>query len=118
MDNNSFYHVHFDMDLKTREDVYSFISRLVSEEEASQKEMIQELDQREQAGSILIAEHVMLPHIESTHIKKSQIVFIRLAEPIHKWDAKTEDIRLLIVILLKENEAHLLKEALPPLLER
>ncbi|TSB44838.1 PTS sugar transporter subunit IIA [Alkalicoccobacillus porphyridii] len=110
MDNNSFYHVYVDMDLKTKEDVYSFISSLVSNDEASQKETIQQLNQREQAGSTLIAEHVMLPHLESTHIKKSEIVFIRLAEPIQTWDAETEDIRLLIVILLKENESAQIKK--------
>jgi fructose PTS system EIIA component len=108
---NSIYQVYFNLELKTKEEVYSFISEIVCQDNPSQKEeVIDQLNEREKAGSTLIAEHVMLPHIESNQIKKSQILFIRLADPIQSWDFQTKDIRLLIVILLKENESVQIKK--------
>src|SRR5690625_1506303 len=105
MDINSFYKVYFNCELKTKEEVHSFISEIVCQDDPSQKEeVVNQLNEREKVGSTLISEHVMLPHIESNQIKKSQIIFIRLANPILSWDCQTKDIRLLIVILLKENE--------------
>jgi len=111
MDTNSFYQVYFNCTLKTKVEVYSFISELVCQgDHSKQTEVINQLNEREKIGSISIAEHVLLPHIESNLIKESQIVFIRLAEPISSWDWQTKDIRLLIVILLKENENEQIKK--------
>jgi PTS system nitrogen regulatory IIA component len=111
MDVNSLYQVYFNCELKTKEEVYSFISDIVCRENHSKKEeVIDQLNEREKVGSILIAEHVMLPHIESDQIKRSQILFIRLAHPILSWNSQTKDIRLLIVILLKENENEQIKK--------
>lgn len=53
----------------------------------------------------IIAEHVMLHHIESEQLEKSQILFFRLAKPIETWDCQTKNICLVIVILLKKNES-------------
>ncbi|PMC34124.1 hypothetical protein CJ195_24505 [Bacillus sp. UMB0899] len=111
MEINSFYQLYFNWELKTREEVYSFISEIVCQDDLSKKEeVINQLNDREEVGSTLIAEHVMLPHIESAQIKKSQIIFIRLANPILSWDYQTKDIRLLIAILLKENENEQIKK--------
>lgn len=110
MDINSFYQVYFNCELETKEEVYSFISDLVCENDDSGKEeVIDQLKAREKVGSLLIAEHVVLPHIESDLIRESQIIFIRLADPIMSWDHQTKDVRLLIVILLKENENEQIK---------
>lgn len=111
MDINSFYQVYFNNELKTKEEVYAFISEIVCQNDLSKKEeIVHQLNEREKVGSTLIAEHVMLPHVKSNLIKKSQIIFIRLANPILSWDSKTKDIRLLIVILLKENEDEHIKK--------
>lgn len=111
MDIKSFYQVYFDCELSTKEEVHSFISEIVSQGNPIQKEeVIHQLNEREKIGSTLIAEHVMLPHIESDQIEKSQVLFIRLANPIEAWDSKTKDIRLLIVILLKKNESVQIKK--------
>jgi PTS system nitrogen regulatory IIA component len=111
MEINPIYQVYFNCELKTKEEVYSFISDIVCQDNPLQKEeVINQLNEREKAGSTLIAEHVMLPHIESNQIKKSHILFIRLANPIQSWDCQTKDIRLLIVILLKENESVQIKK--------
>lgn len=111
MDVNSIYQVYFDCELKTKDEVHSFISEVVSQDNPLQKEeVINQLNEREKIGSTLIAEHVMLPHIESDQLEKSQVLFIRLANPIEAWDSKTKDIRLLIVILLKKNESVQIKK--------
>jgi len=111
MEFNSIYQIYFDSELKTKEEVYSFISEIVCQDNPSQKEeVINQLNEREKVGSTLIAEHVMLPHLESDQIRKSQILFVRLANPIQSWDCHTEDIRLLIVILLKQNESVKIKK--------
>jgi len=111
MEINSIYQVYFNCELKTKEEVHSFISEIVCEDNPSQKEVVlNQLNEREKVGSTLIAEHVMLPHIESNQVKKSQILFIRLAHSIQSWDCKTKDIRLVIAILLKENESAQIKK--------
>lgn len=103
---NSIYQVYFDCELKTKDEVHSFISKIVSQDNPiSKEEVVNQLNEREKIGSTLIAEHVMLPHIQSDQIKKGQILFIRLANPIRSWDRKTKDICLVIVILLNENES-------------
>ncbi|MER2174950.1 MAG: PTS sugar transporter subunit IIA [Carnobacterium sp.] len=111
MDANLFYEVYFNRELRTKEEVYSFISEMVCQDEDSQKdEIIKQLIEREQVGSTLIADHVMLPHIESDQVKKSRILFIRLVKPIALWDPQTKDIQLLIVLLLKKNEVDQIKK--------
>ena len=111
MDANLFYEVYFNSELKTKEEAYSFISESVCQDETSQKEkIIEHLIEREKVGSTLIAEHVMLPHLESDQVKKSRIIFIRLSEPIVSWNHQTKDIHLLIVILLKKNENEQIKK--------
>lgn len=111
MEINSIYQVYFNCDLKTKEEVHSFISEIVCQDNPSQKaEVVNQLNEREKVGSTLIAEHVLLPHIESNQIKKSKILCIRLASPIRSWDCQTKDIRLLIVLLLKGNESVQIKK--------
>jgi len=106
MDINSIYQVYFNYELKTKEEVYSFISKIVSQDSPiSKEEVVHQLKERDKIGSTLIAEHVMLPHIESDQLKKSQILFIRLANPIGTWDSQSKNICLVIVILLKKNES-------------
>lgn len=111
MEINSIYQVYFNCELKTKEEVHSFISEIVCQDNPTQKaEVINQLNEREKVGSTLIAEHVLLPHFESKQIKKSQILLIRLANPIRSWDSQTKDIRLLIVIILKGNESVQIKK--------
>lgn len=103
------YQVHFDSKLKTRDEVFSFIAEITCEAE-DKAEVIRQLEEREQQGNTQIAEHIMLPHIESGRLRKSQIVFIHLKKPIPMWNSETTDIRLVICILLKENENEIIKE--------
>ncbi|MFK3939344.1 PTS sugar transporter subunit IIA [Alkalihalobacillus sp. NPDC078783] len=96
---------YVDCTLNNRGEVFSFIADLVSETSTGVEQIIKQLEQREELGSTMIAEHVLLPHIESSYVRQSEIMFIRLAEPIQNWDETTKDIQLLIVISLAENES-------------
>ena len=57
----------------------------------------------------MIAEHVILPHLESPKIKQSQVLLIRLADPLD-FDGKTPEVQLIIAILLKSNESQEIKK--------
>jgi fructose PTS system EIIA component len=102
---DSLYQIYFNNALSTKNEVYTFLSNVAWLDDSLQKEaIVQQLIQREGHGSMLIAEHVVLPHIESDKVSKSQIILIRLLHSIESWDTDTKDIRLIIGVLLKENE--------------
>ncbi|MED3963188.1 PTS sugar transporter subunit IIA [Niallia taxi] len=106
MEINSLYQMYFNCELNTKDEVHSFIAEIVGRENPlSTEEVIQQLEDREKIGSTMIAEHVLLPHIESEQLERSQILFLRLAKPIETWDFQTKNICLVIVILLKKNES-------------
>ncbi|MDK8641977.1 PTS sugar transporter subunit IIA [Niallia taxi] len=106
METNSLYQMYFNCELNTKEEVHSFIAEIAGRDNSlSTEEVIQQLEDREKIGSTMIAEHVLLPHIESDQLERSQILFIRLAKPIENWDFQAKDICLVIVILLKKNES-------------
>ncbi|MGG0740760.1 PTS sugar transporter subunit IIA [Niallia taxi] len=106
METNSLYQMYFNYELNTKEEVHSFIAEIAGRDNPlSTEEVIQQLEDREKIGSTMIAEHVLLPHIESDQLERSQILFIRLAKPIENWDFQTKNICLVIVILLKKNES-------------
>ncbi|MDE5052819.1 PTS sugar transporter subunit IIA (plasmid) [Niallia taxi] len=106
MEINSLYQMYFNCELNTKDEVHSFIAEIVGRDNPlSTEEVIQQLKDREKIGSTMIAEHVLLPHIESEQLERSQILFLRLAKPIETWDFQTKNICLVIVILLKKNES-------------
>lgn len=106
METNSLYQMYFNCELNTKEEVHSFIAEIAGRDNSlSTEEVIQQLEDREKIGSTMIAEHVLLPHIESDQLERSQILFIRLAKPIENWDFQAKNICLVIVILLKKNES-------------
>lgn len=105
MSDNSLFHIYFDCGLETKEQTYSLISQIACPDGSAQQkaDIIHQFKERERIGTPLIAEHVLLPHMESEHVTESQIVICRLAKPI-RWNETTEDIRLIITLLLKEHE--------------
>ena len=117
MGNKLLYQTYFNAPLTTREETHAFIADKACPDSATQKqEIIEQLKRREAIGSTLIADHVMLPHVESKLIHDSQVMFIRLAEPMDYWDDSVEDVRLLIVLLIKEKEAEPVKAKIPRLM--
>jgi PTS system nitrogen regulatory IIA component len=96
-----------DQPFKDKAHVQRFIAEFANP--ADLEELIDLLQQREKVGNTMIAEHVILPHLESPKIKQSQVLLIRLAEPID-FDEKTSAVQLIITILLKSNESQEMKK--------
>lgn len=106
MNVNSLYQVFLKQELLSKQQVYQFIAEtaapLLTLEEKRQIE--ESLVNREKMGSNQIAEQVVLPHLENALLKKSEIYLIRLKTEIQEWTADIKQVKLIIVILLKENE--------------
>ena len=107
MMNDNFFQVFLDQPFKDKAHVQRFIAEFANPAES--EELIDLLQQREKVGNTMIAEHVILPHLESPKIKQSQVLLIRLAEPID-FDEKTSAVQLIITILLKSNESRVMKK--------
>ena len=115
MMNDNFFQVFLDQPFKDKAHVQRFIAEFANSAES--EELIDLLQQREKVGNTMIAEHVILPHLESPKIKQSQVLLIRLAEPID-FDEKTSAVQLIITILLKSNESQVMKKKIDKALSR
>jgi len=107
MMNDNFFSVFLDQPLTNKGQIQRFIAEFANPAEA--EELIASLKQREEVGNTMIAEHVILPHLESRKIEQSQVLLIRLAEPID-LDEKTPAVQLIITILLKSGETQATKK--------
>lgn len=107
MMNDNFFTVYLNQPLTGRNQIQRFIADFANRAEA--QELIALLQQREKVGNTMIAEHVILPHLESPKIKQSQILIVRLAEAID-FDEETPQVQLVITILLKSGESQEVKK--------
>lgn len=107
MMNDNFFSVFLEQPLTNKDQIQRFIAEFANPAEA--EELIASLKQREEIGNTMIAEHVILPHLESRKIEQSQVLLIRLAEPID-LDEKTPEVQLIITILLKSGETQATKK--------
>ncbi|WP_316403568.1 PTS sugar transporter subunit IIA [Enterococcus sp.] len=105
--NDNFFSVFLDQPLTDKDQIQRFIAEFANPAEA--EELIDLLKQREKVGNTMIAEHVILPHLESPKIKQSQVLLIRLAEAID-LDEGTPEVQLIITILLKSDESQEIKK--------
>lgn len=107
MMNDNFFTVYLNQPLTDRNQIQRFIADFANRAEA--QELIALLQQREKVGNTMIAEHVILPHLESPKIKQSQILIVRLAEAVD-FDEETPQVQLVITILLKSGESQEIKK--------
>lgn len=107
MMNDNFFTVYLNQPLTDKNQIQRFIADFANRAEA--QELIALLQQREKVGNTMIAEHVILPHLESPKIKQSQILIVRLAEAID-FDEETPQVQLVITILLKSDESQEIKK--------
>ena len=114
MNESKLYHLFFDVTLASKEAAFQFVgdSCETSNICSSKIDLIEQLNYRESVGNTLIAEHVLLPHVESPVLLTSKILFLRLLNPIQKWNDQVNDISLIIVILLKDAETLMLKKSI------
>lgn len=105
--NDKFIQVFIDSRISSKTELFHFIA---GQANAAEQELLTGLLlNRETVGSTLIADQIILPHLESDKIDKSQILFISLEETI-EWDEVTGMVKLAIVILLKEDEEQEIKQ--------
>ncbi|MDN6217848.1 MAG: PTS sugar transporter subunit IIA [Enterococcus sp.] len=105
--NDKLFHVFLNQELTNKEQLQRFIAMFANPEEADA--LIDLLQQREKVGNTMIAEHVILPHLESPKIKQSQVLLIRLAAPVD-LDEETPEVQLVVTILLKSQESQEIKK--------
>lgn len=107
MMNDKLFHVFLNQELTNKEQLQRFIAMFANPEEADA--LIDLLKQREKVGNTMIAEHVILPHLESPKIKQSQVLLIRLAAPVD-LDEETPEVQLVVTILLKSQGSQEIKK--------
>ncbi|WP_313630553.1 PTS sugar transporter subunit IIA [Enterococcus devriesei] len=107
MMNDDFYHVFLASELASKQEIHHFIASFANQQAVD--ELTALLADREAVGNTMIAEHVILPHLESPKIKQSQVLFIRLEEPVDLNQA-TPAVQLVITILLKSGETQAIKQ--------
>lgn len=100
------YQIYTDWQFSLREQLFEKIAATAEANAISfsKAEIVELLQQRELIGDTQIAEHVVLPHLQSSVIQKSRVFFISLTNPISEWSATIKDVQLVIVILLKQEE--------------
>ncbi|MGG5317706.1 PTS sugar transporter subunit IIA [Enterococcus sp. AZ072] len=104
--NDKLIRVFFDSSLTSKTELFELIAEQANPEKKA--ELYKLLQNREAVGSTLIAEKVILPHLESEEVLESQILFIKLRQEID-WDEQTGPVQLAIVIILKKNEEQAIK---------
>ncbi|WP_086348012.1 PTS sugar transporter subunit IIA [Candidatus Enterococcus clewellii] len=105
--NDKFIQVFLDSRVSSKAELFHFIA---GQANGVEQELLTELlVNRETVGSTLIADQIILPHLESDKVEKSQILFISLEEPID-WDEATGKVKLAIAILLKSDEEQEIKQ--------
>lgn len=96
--------IFFNKKLKDRNESFDFIVNQLTKDNTQKKKLLNEFLSREDVGSIEIAEHVILPHFESELIQQSSILILKLENDIESWNHDINQVKLIIVIALKEPE--------------
>lgn len=107
--NDKLIQVFFDSSLSSKAEVFQLIAEKANP--AKKEELYRLLQNREAVGSTLIAEKIVLPHLESEAVLESQILLVKFRREID-WDDQTGPIKLAIVIILKKQEEQAIKVAI------
>lgn len=96
--------------LKDRSDAYRFAaSQMFPADPLKAHELTLELLNREEQGSIQIAEHVVLPHVEGNFIPETKVLVIKSQIGIDHWNSNIRDVRAMVFVFLKTDESKNLK---------
>ncbi|MBF7019778.1 PTS sugar transporter subunit IIA [Staphylococcus sp. 18_1_E_LY] len=66
--------------------------------------MMQDIEYREQKGSIEVYPNVLLPHIKASYVKEAKIVLVKNSEATMNWDDKKVELIILLLIPEKTDE--------------
>jgi PTS system fructose-specific IIA component len=109
--NDKHIKVYLNCDLKNADELLYFIAAKTPA--IAPDDLVDSLLERETGGSLFIAEQVILPHLESELLTKSQVYFITLKQPF-LWRSAAP-VKMAIVILLKTAEQSQLKREIAQL---
>ncbi|WP_225743771.1 PTS sugar transporter subunit IIA [Marinilactibacillus sp. Marseille-P9653] len=101
MDANRFV-VKLDVPIHSRAELFQYVSNTLMDGE--QLDLASLMAEREVNGSVEIAEGIVLPHVESDVLDKSQIFIVRPENKMN-WDEKIKHVKLVIMILLRKDES-------------
>lgn len=101
MDVNRFI-VKLDIPIHSRAELFQYVSDTLMDTE--QLDLADLMAEREENGSVEIAEEIVLPHVESGVLDKSQVFIVRPEKKI-TWDEQIKQVKLVIMILLRKEEA-------------
>ncbi|MFC6465224.1 PTS sugar transporter subunit IIA [Marinilactibacillus sp. GCM10026970] len=100
MDANRFV-VKLDVPIHSRAELFQYVSNTLMDGE--QLDLASLMAEREENGSVEIAEEIVLPHVESDVLDKSQIFIVR-PENKMTWNEQIKQVKLVIMILLRKEE--------------
>ncbi|AOG60678.1 PTS system, mannitol-specific IIA component [Spiroplasma helicoides] len=98
--------IFIDEDLKSKEDIFSFLENVLIKGEIGNKDFIDSMKQRDKTASVAIGNYLAIPHCDysfSSNIKKQELVFIKLKNKV-MWD---ENEVLFVIALILKNEGQL-----------
>lgn len=107
--NDKLIQVFFDSSLTSKTEVFQLIAEQANP--VKKEELYSLLQNREAVGSTLIAEKIVLPHLESEAVLKSKVLFLKFRQEID-WDEQTGPVKLAIAIILKKQEEQAVKVAI------
>lgn len=110
MKDKQLFKIYFNQELLNPSAVYNFIAATQATKDLSTADIVAALMEREERGGIQIAPQVLLPHFESVKLKESQVICCHLKDSIPRWDSDIEEIKLIIAILLKQDESVTVKK--------
>ncbi|MFC3932868.1 PTS sugar transporter subunit IIA [Streptococcus dentapri] len=87
-------------------EVYHFLAEQIAP--FSNQEVIEKLLAREHLANIQIYQQTILPHLELRELERSQLLILRLQDPII-WDEDMGEVKLIICLALKVGEVEKVK---------
>lgn len=108
----------YDCSCQTREEIYAWVGKQEGKNQEQSEAIKQELLKRESIGSIQVAPEIVLPHLEWEALTASRIYFIHLRTALHPWSDQIDEVKVVIVVLLKTNETQARKYQMIALMHR
>ncbi|GAB2027807.1 PTS sugar transporter subunit IIA [Lactovum odontotermitis] len=93
-------------ELFSKEEAYRFIGNLQAADNLTAQEIMDALYARELLGDLSVAPGVIMPHYVSQNLDQSSVSLISLKPPIAFWDETMSEVKLLIVLALKQDEIY------------
>ncbi|ARY90571.1 MULTISPECIES: PTS sugar transporter subunit IIA [Lacticaseibacillus] len=103
---NDLISIFSNLALKDRADAYQFAANQIFPDDVLKAHrLVIDLLDRENLGSIQVADHVILPHVEGDFIPKTKLLIIKPQTNLRKWSPSIHDVQVMVFIFLKTDES-------------